>query len=157
MISFAGDRTTDHRMQSWNILRFVVADLISCWGDHGIHCWCNLIRSKQWFCVLCAMFVKFSGHGNSIYNIIPLLKKKKCISLDICFSFQGISFEDAVKIRKTNVNPALFTFYKHPVFIYKGYMQWLWDTTGKRYLDMFAGIVTVSVGHCHPWVWCIVC
>ena len=29
-------------------------------------------------------------------------------------------------------------------------MQWLWDNEGKRYLDLFAGIVTVSVGHCHP-------
>ena len=29
-------------------------------------------------------------------------------------------------------------------------MQYLWDETGKRYLDAFAGIVTVSVGHCHP-------
>lgn len=31
-------------------------------------------------------------------------------------------------------------------------MQWLWDDTGKRYLDFFGGIVTVSVGHCHPKV-----
>jgi alanine-glyoxylate transaminase/(R)-3-amino-2-methylpropionate-pyruvate transaminase len=31
-------------------------------------------------------------------------------------------------------------------------MQWLFDHTGKRYLDLFAGIVTVSVGHCHPKV-----
>lgn len=29
-------------------------------------------------------------------------------------------------------------------------MQWLYDHEGKRYLDLFAGIVTVSVGHCHP-------
>ena len=29
-------------------------------------------------------------------------------------------------------------------------MQYVWDETGKRYLDAFAGIVTVSVGHCHP-------
>jgi alanine-glyoxylate transaminase/(R)-3-amino-2-methylpropionate-pyruvate transaminase len=31
-------------------------------------------------------------------------------------------------------------------------MQWLFDETGRRYLDMLAGIVTVSVGHCHPKV-----
>ena len=31
-------------------------------------------------------------------------------------------------------------------------MQWLWDHEGTRYLDMFGGIVTVSVGHCHPYV-----
>lgn len=29
-------------------------------------------------------------------------------------------------------------------------MQYLYDETGKRYLDAFAGIVTVSCGHCHP-------
>jgi alanine-glyoxylate transaminase/(R)-3-amino-2-methylpropionate-pyruvate transaminase len=28
----------------------------------------------------------------------------------------------------------------------------LFDETGKRYLDLFAGIVTVSCGHCHPRV-----
>lgn len=39
-------------------------------------------------------------------------------------------------------------------------MQWLFDHNGVRYLDLFGGIVTVSVGHCHPWVklhltcWC---
>lgn len=31
-----------------------------------------------------------------------------------------------------------------------GKMQYVWDHTGRRYLDMFAGIVTISVGHCHP-------
>ena len=31
-------------------------------------------------------------------------------------------------------------------------MQWVWDYEGRRYLDMFGGIVTVSVGHCHPKV-----
>lgn len=29
-------------------------------------------------------------------------------------------------------------------------MQYLFDETGRRYLDAFAGIVTVSCGHCHP-------
>ncbi|MEP6574458.1 MAG: aspartate aminotransferase family protein, partial [Gemmatimonadota bacterium] len=27
---------------------------------------------------------------------------------------------------------------------------YVWDETGRRYLDFFAGIVTVSCGHCHP-------
>jgi alanine-glyoxylate transaminase/(R)-3-amino-2-methylpropionate-pyruvate transaminase len=31
-------------------------------------------------------------------------------------------------------------------------MQWLYDETGRRHLDLFAGIVTVSCGHCHPKV-----
>jgi alanine-glyoxylate transaminase/(R)-3-amino-2-methylpropionate-pyruvate transaminase len=32
----------------------------------------------------------------------------------------------------------------------EGKMQYLFDESGKRYLDAFAGIVTVSAGHCHP-------
>jgi len=31
-----------------------------------------------------------------------------------------------------------------------GHKQWLFDVDGRRYLDMFAGIATVIVGHCHP-------
>lgn len=32
----------------------------------------------------------------------------------------------------------------------QGRMQYVYDHEGKRYLDMFGGIVTTSVGHCHP-------
>ena len=32
----------------------------------------------------------------------------------------------------------------------EGKMQYVWDETGRRYLDALGGIVTVSVGHCHP-------
>jgi 4-aminobutyrate aminotransferase len=31
-------------------------------------------------------------------------------------------------------------------------MQRVWDLDGREYLDFFGGIVTVSVGHCHPRV-----
>ena len=44
------------------------------------------------------------------------------------------------------------TYYRSPLLIHQGSMQWLWDHEGRRYLDMFGGIVTVSVGHCHPRV-----
>jgi len=32
----------------------------------------------------------------------------------------------------------------------EGKMQYVWDEHGRRYLDALGGIVTVSVGHCHP-------
>src|SRR5258707_907313 len=31
-------------------------------------------------------------------------------------------------------------------------MQYLWDLEGRKYLDFFGGILTVSVGHCNPKV-----
>jgi alanine-glyoxylate transaminase / (R)-3-amino-2-methylpropionate-pyruvate transaminase len=55
-------------------------------------------------------------------------------------------------MRRLYTNPAIFTIYREPLLIVEGYMQWLFDETGRRYLDMFAGIVTVSCGHCHPKV-----
>lgn len=36
--------------------------------------------------------------------------------------------------------------------IVEGMMQHLFDENGRRYLDAFAGIVTISCGHCHPEV-----
>ena len=60
--------------------------------------------------------------------------------------------EKTKQIRKENLNPAMATYYRSPLLIHQGSMQWLWDHEGRRYLDMFGGIVTVSVGHCHPKV-----
>jgi alanine-glyoxylate transaminase / (R)-3-amino-2-methylpropionate-pyruvate transaminase len=53
-------------------------------------------------------------------------------------------------MRRKYTNPAVFTLYGEPLLIVEGHMQYLFDETGRRYLDMFAGIVTVSCGHCHP-------
>ena len=58
--------------------------------DHGIHCWWDLTRSKQLFCVsLCnaQVFAGFSGHGNSIHKIIPLLKKKMHMFIINCIFY----------------------------------------------------------------------
>ena len=55
-------------------------------------------------------------------------------------------------MRRQYTHPSLFTFYREPLLIVEGHMQWLWDETGRRYLDMFAGIATVSCGHAHPKV-----
>jgi alanine-glyoxylate transaminase/(R)-3-amino-2-methylpropionate-pyruvate transaminase len=66
--------------------------------------------------------------------------------------YTGPSREEVLAMRKQYANPALFLYYKEPIMIVEGHMQWLFDEKGKRYLDMLAGIVTVSCGHCHPKV-----
>jgi alanine-glyoxylate transaminase / (R)-3-amino-2-methylpropionate-pyruvate transaminase len=43
-----------------------------------------------------------------------------------------------------------FHFYKDPLFIVEGKDQYLFDHKGNRYLDLIAGISTVSIGHSHP-------
>ena len=64
--------------------------------------------------------------------------------------YDGPSREETLALRRRYVHPSLFMLYGDPVMIVDGHMQWLFDENGRRYLDMFAGIVTVSCGHCHP-------
>ncbi|KAF7243828.1 Alanine--glyoxylate aminotransferase 2, mitochondrial [Varanus komodoensis] len=64
--------------------------------------------------------------------------------------YESYPLERMLQIHKQNVSPSLSPIYKKPLLICQGHMQWLFDSEGRRYLDLFAGIATVSVGHCHP-------
>jgi len=66
--------------------------------------------------------------------------------------YTGPSFEEVMEMRKRHVTPALITYYRNPIMIVEGSMQYVYDEKGRRYLDAFGGIVTISVGHCHPYV-----
>jgi 4-aminobutyrate aminotransferase-like enzyme len=48
--------------------------------------------------------------------------------------------------------PCVSPFYAEPVVMEKGQGVWVTDVNGKEYLDLFAGVLTTSVGHCHPEV-----
>ena len=48
--------------------------------------------------------------------------------------------------------PSVATFYKDPLPLVRGEGQFVWDIDGQRYLDFFGGILTISIGHCHPKV-----
>src|SRR5436190_16582500 len=66
--------------------------------------------------------------------------------------YSGPSLDEVLAKRKQFLNPGIFLYYKKPIMLVEGKMQYVWDDTGKRYLDGLAGIVTISVGHCHPHV-----
>ena len=66
--------------------------------------------------------------------------------------YTGPSAAEILALRKQFMNPGIFLYYKNPIMLVEGAMQYVWDETGKRYLDGLGGIVTVSVGHCHPHV-----
>src|SRR5215510_3862257 len=66
--------------------------------------------------------------------------------------YTGRSAEEVLALRKQFLNPGIFLYYKKPLMLVAGKMQYAWDETGKRYLDALGGIVTISVGHCHPEV-----
>ena len=48
--------------------------------------------------------------------------------------------------------PLMATYRRLPVTFTHGAGAWLWDETGKRYLDALAGIAVCGLGHAHPAV-----
>jgi alanine-glyoxylate transaminase/(R)-3-amino-2-methylpropionate-pyruvate transaminase len=66
--------------------------------------------------------------------------------------YTGPSHADVVAMRAAHCNPAVSSLYAEPLMLVEGHMQYLFDEKGTRYLDLLAGIVTVSCGHCHPRV-----
>ncbi|XP_072113578.1 alanine--glyoxylate aminotransferase 2, mitochondrial isoform X2 [Mobula birostris] len=66
--------------------------------------------------------------------------------------YQGRSQQEHLSLRRSHLSPFTLSYYHSPLLLHHGYMQWLWDADGRRYLDFYGGIVTVIVGHCHPKV-----
>jgi alanine-glyoxylate transaminase/(R)-3-amino-2-methylpropionate-pyruvate transaminase len=63
--------------------------------------------------------------------------------------YAGPSAGEVLQLRKKFLNAGIFLYYKKPLMLVEGKMQYVWDEHGRRYLDALGGIVTVSVGHCH--------
>jgi 4-aminobutyrate aminotransferase-like enzyme len=62
---------------------------------------------------------------------------------------------DAAAVRakeKEFLWPSLAHYYQEPIVPVEAELRRVKDSTGKEYLDFFGGILTVSVGHCHPKV-----
>ena len=64
--------------------------------------------------------------------------------------YTGPSKQDVLAMRRQYCHPSTFLYYREPLMLVEGHMQYLYDESGRRYLDFFAGIVTVSCGHSHP-------
>lgn len=67
-------------------------------------------------------------------------------------AYTGPSVEEVSRLRSAHIPAAVFTFYRKPLMLVEGKMQYVFDETGRRYLDGYSGVSTVSVGHCHPKV-----
>jgi alanine-glyoxylate transaminase/(R)-3-amino-2-methylpropionate-pyruvate transaminase len=66
--------------------------------------------------------------------------------------YTGPALEEVIALRREFLSPALLTYYQDPLMIVQGSRQYVYDEKGRRYLDVFGGIVSISVGHCHPYV-----
>jgi len=59
---------------------------------------------------------------------------------------QRSTVKSAVEKHKEFLFPAVATYYQEPLALVKGEGEYVWDDQGKRYLDCFGGVLTVSVG-----------
>uniref|UniRef100_A0A8C5USF6 Alanine--glyoxylate aminotransferase 2, mitochondrial n=1 Tax=Microcebus murinus TaxID=30608 RepID=A0A8C5USF6_MICMU len=66
--------------------------------------------------------------------------------------YQSLAYDHVLEIHKRHLSPVATAYFQKPLLLHQGHMEWLFDSEGNRYLDFFSGIVTVSVGHCHPKV-----
>lgn len=55
--------------------------------------------------------------------------------------------DEIVLAQKEFLFPAVFHYYREPLVVSHAKDQYVWDADGRQYLDFFAGILTVSVGH----------
>jgi 4-aminobutyrate aminotransferase len=58
--------------------------------------------------------------------------------------------EEILRKHKQYLFPSITTYFAEPLVTDHASMQYLWDIDGKKYLDFFGGIVTISVGHTNP-------
>ncbi|KAB1281583.1 Alanine--glyoxylate aminotransferase 2; mitochondrial [Camelus dromedarius] len=65
---------------------------------------------------------------------------------------QSLAYSRVLEIHEQHLSPVPTAYFPTPLLLSQGHMEWLFDYEGNRYLDFFSGIVTVSVGHCHPKV-----
>jgi 4-aminobutyrate aminotransferase-like enzyme len=59
---------------------------------------------------------------------------------------------ELVELRDRLFLPGMKSLYSQPLELVAGQMQYVFDGRGKRYLDAFAAIATISVGHANPEV-----
>lgn len=61
-----------------------------------------------------------------------------------------VSTQEIGPLRARHLLPSTTTYFTEPVTIVRGEMQYVYDEKGRKYLDAFSAVVTISVGHCHP-------
>ena len=63
-----------------------------------------------------------------------------------------LSGEEIVSKHRQYIFPSVANYYSNPMPLVRGEGKHVYDADGREYLDFFGGILTVSLGHCHPEV-----
>ena len=99
-----------------------------------------MLRSLSWSAVRCS------------YSTSAVQRAPKIPKAEITPQKLDLDYDHHLSVREKHLNPAIFQLYSKPLLITQGYKQYLWDHTGKQYIDLAGSICTISVGHCHPVV-----
>ena len=60
--------------------------------------------------------------------------------------------DEVLQKHKQYLFPCVVNYYAQPLVVDHARAQYIFDTDGRRYLDFFGGILTISVGHCNEKV-----
>jgi 4-aminobutyrate aminotransferase-like enzyme len=63
-----------------------------------------------------------------------------------------MSASPIVQKHKQYLFPAVAMYYREPLALVRGEGMHVWDDAGRKYLDAFGGVLTISVGHANPKV-----
>ena len=66
------------------------------------------------------------------------------------FPVPGRNKQQTLHHRQQSIGPSLSLAYRHPLKMVRGWKQYLFDETGRRFLDAYNNVP--HVGHCHPQV-----
>jgi 4-aminobutyrate aminotransferase/4-aminobutyrate aminotransferase/(S)-3-amino-2-methylpropionate transaminase len=58
--------------------------------------------------------------------------------------------EDLLGLKARHLVPCVYHFYQRPPVIVRGEGCYLYDDTGRAYLDCYSGVTVMSAGHCNP-------
>jgi 4-aminobutyrate aminotransferase/4-aminobutyrate aminotransferase/(S)-3-amino-2-methylpropionate transaminase len=58
----------------------------------------------------------------------------------------------ALEKKKQYIMPCVYHFYKNPMVLKRGEMQYLYDHNDKQYLDMYSGVSVINAGHANPFI-----
>src|SRR3989338_6314489 len=58
--------------------------------------------------------------------------------------------EELLAVRKKHFLPSTVHYYNRPLQLVRAKGQFVYDETGREYLDCIGGIVCISAGHNHP-------
>lgn len=60
--------------------------------------------------------------------------------------------EKALQKKKQYLMPCVYHFYKDPMLLKRGSMQYLYDHNDRQYLDMYSGVSVINSGHANPFI-----